>query len=140
MANSPQCQVEAMPLHLINTPSGQVRVTPCNSENIEPFSMVNSLPCQVGAMSSHPINVLSGPLRVTSLISSQVSASNSLCVTPVFPLAISVPVLALITDGSPPVTFPLCPLSPYAFSSPLKTMQTMSHEQPVDLPIGLDHP
>src|SRR5882724_8952463 len=50
MVNPPPCQVKAMPLHPINTPSGQVGVTPHKSEGIEPFTMINSPPCQVGAM------------------------------------------------------------------------------------------
>src|SRR5882724_2285623 len=92
MVNSPPSQVKAVSSHLINTLSGQVRVTPCKSEGIEPFTTVNSLPCQVGvtphksegiepfsmvnsppcqveAMSSHPINTLSGLLKVASSIS-----------------------------------------------------------------------
>src|SRR5882724_1559271 len=52
----------------------------------------------------------------------------------------SAPLLDTITYGSPPVTSPLCPLSPDASSAPLKTMQAMSHKQPADLPIGSDHP
>src|SRR5882724_9416392 len=47
MVNSLPCQVEAMSLHPINTLLGQVGVTPCKSEGIEPFTMVNSPPCQV---------------------------------------------------------------------------------------------
>jgi len=163
MVNSPPCQVEAVSSHPINTPSGQVGVTPCNpegikpftlvnsppgqvgvnprnSEGIEPFTMVNSPPCQVKAMSSHPINTPSGPLGVASLTFSQGSISDSPCVAPVSPLTSSMSVLVLITDGSPPVMSPPCPLSPQASSSPLKIMQAMSHEQPVDLPVGSDCP
>src|SRR5882724_8971421 len=84
MVNSPPCQVEAVSLHPINTPSGQVGVTPCKSEGIEPFSMVNSLACQVKAMSLHPINtpwVKSGsPLAIQKVLSpspSQLSARSS---------------------------------------------------------------
>jgi len=223
MVNSPPCQVEAMSLHLINTPSGQVGVTlhhpegikpfmvnsplcqvrvtltnkkvlspspwstlcqvklglchctdqhtirsiqghpfqsrrylalhhsqlstmsswghPSQSEGIEPINMVNSLPCQVVAMSSHLINTPLGPLRVASSIFSQVSISDLPCVAPVSPLTSSTSVLVPITDGSPPVTSPPCvPLSLQASSAPLKTMQAMSHKQPVDLPNGSDCP
>src|SRR5882724_10815167 len=65
MVNSLPCQVKVMSSHLINTPLGQVGVTPCNPEGIEPFTLVNSLPGQVGAVSLHPINTLSGQVRVT---------------------------------------------------------------------------
>jgi len=48
LVNSLPGQVKVLSLHLINSPSGQVGVTPCKSEGIEPFTMVNSPPCQVG--------------------------------------------------------------------------------------------
>ena len=32
-----------------------------------------------------------------------------------------------------------CPIPPNTASAPLKTTQAMSHKQPVDLPIELDH-
>src|SRR5882724_8238118 len=43
----------------------QVKVTPCKSEGIEPFTLVNSLPGQVEVSSSHLINTLLGQVRVT---------------------------------------------------------------------------
>src|SRR5882724_887287 len=98
--------------------------------------MINSPPCQVKAMSSHLINTPSGLLRAASSISSQVPTLTSPCVTPVLSLSMSVPVINPITYGSAPVMSHLCPLSPDAASAPLKTMQAMSHKQPVDLPIG----
>ena len=58
-------QVGAVALHLINTPSGQVGVTPCKSEGIEPFTLVNYLPGQVDDASSHLINAPSGQAGVT---------------------------------------------------------------------------
>src|SRR5882724_11716397 len=75
MVNSQPFQVEAVPLHLINTLSGQVGVTPCNSEGIEPFTMVNSLPCQVGVTPHNPegikpftlVNSPPGQVRTMSL-------------------------------------------------------------------------
>src|SRR5882724_7381997 len=103
MVNSLPGQVKAVASHPINTPSGQVGVTPHNSEGIEPFTMVNSSPFQVGAVSSHPINTPSGPLRVTSSIFSQGSISDSPCVAPVSPPTSS--------DGFLPVMSPPCPLS-----------------------------
>ena len=44
-----------------------------------------------------------------------------------------------VTYHFPSVMSPLCALPPDTSSAPLKTMQAMSHKQPVDLPIGLDH-
>ena len=101
--------------------------------------MVNSLPCQVGAVSSHLINTPLGPLRVVPSIFSQVPTSDSPCVVPVSPLTSSTSVLVPITDGLHPVTSPPCHLSLPPSSAPLKTMQATCQEQPVDLPIGLDH-
>src|SRR5882724_11786215 len=43
----------------------QVKVTPCNSEGIEPFTLVNSPPGQVKVSSSHSINSQSGQVGVT---------------------------------------------------------------------------
>ena len=65
LVNSPPVKVGAVALHLINTPSGQVRVTPHKSEGIEPFTLVNSLPGQVEDASLHLINTPSGQVRVT---------------------------------------------------------------------------
>ena len=163
MVNSPPCKVEAMSSHLINNLSGKFRVTPRNpegiepfttvdpppcqvgvtphkSEGIEPFTLVNSLPGHIGVMPLHLINTPSGPCEVASLISSQVPTSTLPCVNPVLPLSVSVPVIDPSSYGFPPVMSPLCPLSPDASSAPLKTMQAMSHKQPVDIPIGSDCP
>src|SRR5882724_6256913 len=101
--------------------------------------MVNTLPCQVGAMSSHLINTPSGPLGVTSSIPSQVPALPSSHVTPVSSLSTPVSVTDLIASGSPYVTSPLCHIVPDVAPTPLKTTQTTSYEQPVDLPIRSDH-
>src|SRR5882724_855270 len=133
----------------------QVRVTPHKSEGIEPFTMVNSLPCQVGvtprssggiepstwvnsppgkvgAAPLHLINTPSGPHEVATLASSWVPVSISTNVAPVLPLTSSTSVLVLITDSLPPVMPPLCPLPLESSFTSLKTMQAMSHEQPVD--------
>jgi len=132
LVNSPPGQVGAVSLHLINTLSGHIRVTPCNS----PPTLVNSPPGQIRAVSLHLINSLPYQVRVASSISSLVLSSTLPCVTPVLPLSISAPVPDLFTYGSLPVMSPLCSLSPDTSSALLKTMQATSHEQPVDLPVG----
>src|SRR5882724_5890001 len=45
----------------------QVKVTPCKSEGIEPFTLVNSPPGQVEVSSLHPINTPSGQVEDASL-------------------------------------------------------------------------
>ena len=140
MVNSPPGQVKVSSSHPINTLSGQVRVTPHKSEGIEPFTLVNSLPGKVGAAPSHLINTPLGPHKVATSVSSRVPVSLSPSVAPVLPLMSSTSVLVLITDRSLPVTSPLCPLPSDSCSISLKTMQATSHEQPVDLPVGLDCP
>ena len=136
MVNSPPCQVKPVSSHPINPPSGQVGVNPHKSEGIVPFNLVNSPPGQVGVTPHNPegikpftlVNSLQGQVRSMSSIFSQVSTSDSPCVAPVSPLTSSMSVLVPITDGSPPVMSPLCPLSPEASSAPLKTMQATSHK------------
>src|SRR5882672_1596631 len=125
MANTPPCQVEAIPR---------------KSEGIKPFNMVNTPPCQVEALPSHLINTLSGHLK---------DASSPLVPTSV-PIMSRVPLVKSpssswpVTDLTAPVassvTSPLCHASPDTMSTPLKTTQAMSHEQPVDTPIGSEHP
>src|SRR5882724_6087199 len=55
----------------------------------------------------------------------------------------SIPVLvpnSITDDDSPTVMSPQCPLPPEPPSPPQKNMQATSHRQPVDLPVGSDHP
>src|SRR5882724_8117465 len=59
-------QVKDASLHTVNSPPCQVRVYPCKSEGIEPFTLVNSLPGQVEDASSHPINSPSGTVEDAS--------------------------------------------------------------------------
>src|SRR5467141_3231398 len=102
MVNSPLCQVEALPLHPINTPSGHLEDA------------------------SSPLVPASVP--ITSRVPLVKSPSSSWPVTdPTAPVASS-------------VTSPLCHASPDTTSSPLKTTQATSHKQPVDTPIGSEHP
>src|SRR5882724_7421818 len=49
-------------------------------------------------------------------------------------------VLVPITDIAPLVTSPVYPLPPDPSSTPVDTMQAMSHKQPVDLPVGSNRP
>src|SRR5882724_10166493 len=82
LVNSPPGQVEDASSHPINSLSGQVgdasshmvnsllcqvRVTPCKSEGIEPFTLVNSPPGQVRDVSSHMVNSLPCQVRAVSL-------------------------------------------------------------------------
>src|SRR5882724_10373648 len=123
---------------MVNSLPCPVRVTPHSPGGIEPSALVNSPPGQVRAAPSHPINTLSGPCEVASLVSSRVPVSVSPCVSPVLSLMSSMSVLVPITDSSPPS--PLCPLLTDSSSTPLKTMQATSHEQPADLPVGFNCP
>src|SRR5882724_9499586 len=125
---------------MVNSPPCQFGVTPCSPGGIEPSALVNSPPGQVGAMPSHPINTLLGPHEVASPVSSHVPVFLSSSVAPVSPLMLSTSVLALITDQMLPVTSHLCSLPADPPSTPLNTMQAMSHEQPVDLPMGSNCP
>src|SRR5882724_1722807 len=127
------------PFTTVNSLACQVGVTPRNPEGIEPFTLVNSLPDKVRAMPLHLINTPSGPHKVSSSVSSQVPASISPSITTVMPPSVSVPVLDSFPYDLPSVMSPPCPLPPDTPSAPLKTTQATIHEQPVDLPIGLDH-
>src|SRR5882724_6151230 len=133
--NTPLGQVEDASSHTVNSPPCQVRVIPHKSEGIEPSTLVNSPPGHVGATPSHPINTPLVPHEVASSVSSQVPLSLSSSVAPVSPLMSSTSVLVPITDRFPPVTSPLCPLTPDPSSTSLETTQAMSHKQPVDLHI-----
>ena len=86
-------------------------------------------------MASHPINISLGSLEVTSSSSTQVPNPNLTCETPIKSPSLFVPVTDLFTALVSPVTSPLCPMPPGSSTPPLKTTQTMSHEQPVDAPI-----
>src|SRR5882672_871878 len=115
-------------------------VTPFKSEGIEPFNMVNTLPCKVEALPSHPINTPSGHLEDASsplvLDSVSIASHVPLVKSPSFSWPVTDPTVPII----PSVTSPLCHASPDTMSPPLKTTQAMSHEQPVDTPIGSECP
>src|SRR5882672_6874947 len=145
--NTLLCQVRVTPRKLegiepfitVNTLPCQVGVIPRKSEGIEPFNMVNTPPCQVEALPSHPINTPSGHLE---------DASSPLVPTSI-PIVSRVPLVTSpysqnTTDPTIPmvssVTSPLCHASPDTISSPLKTTQATSHEQPVDTSIGSERP
>jgi len=119
----------------------QVRVTPCSSEGIKPFTAGQPSASQVRATSSHLINTPSGPLEVTSSFS---FSSSHLCmprVPFVLPPSMSAPVTAPTIIWIIPVTSPPCPylliLASILAENPHRAM---SSQQPVDLPIGSDHP
>jgi len=97
--------------------------------------MVNAPPCQVRAMPLHLTNMPSGSLEVTSSVSAHVP-TLILTQSP----SMSVPVTDLIMSVVSPVKSHLCPISPSTFIHPLKTTQTMSHEQPVDILVRYKHP
>src|SRR5467141_1591051 len=145
--NTPLCQVEAIPcksegiepFNMVNTPLCQVGVTPRKSEGIEPFNMVNTLPCQVEALPSHLINTPSGHLEDASspLVPTAVPiVSRVPVVTPPYYQHATDPTIPMVSS----VTSPLCHASPDTMSSPLKTTQATSHEQPVDTPFRSERP
>jgi len=70
LVNSLPGQVEVSSSHPINSPSGQVGVTPHKSEGIEPFTMVNSPPCQVGVTPRNPGGI--EPLHLVNSLPGQV--------------------------------------------------------------------
>jgi len=140
LVNSPPGQVKVSPSRLINSPSGQVGVTPRNPGGIKPSTLVNTPPGQVGATPSHPISTPSGYHEVASSVSSRVPVSVSSSVAPVSSLTSSTSVPVPITDPPLPVTHCLCPLSPDPPPTALNTTQATSHEQPVDLPVESNHP
>src|SRR5882724_9421863 len=141
LVNSPPGQVRAAPLQLINTPLVPRKVTSSVFSWV-PFSTspivapVSLLPSSMSVLV--PITDIAPP--VTSPMSCTVPASASNCVTPVPSPSPSVPVSNLIAHGPSSVMSPPCSLASGAASVPLNTTQAMSHEQPMALPVGSDHP
>src|SRR5882724_9405911 len=101
----------------------------------KPLTTVNTLLCQVKGFPLHLINTPLVSLEVTSSVSAQVPDLISTHVPPVKFPSLSAPVAIPIASLVSPVMSPLCPISPGTFILPLKTTQTMSHEQPVDTPV-----
>jgi len=66
MVNYPPCQVKAMSSHQINTLPGQVRVTACKPEGIEPLTMVNSRPCKSEGI--EPFNMVNSAMSSQGLV------------------------------------------------------------------------
>ena len=143
MVNSLPCQVETVPLHPINTLSGQVRVTPCKSEGIEPFILVNPPPGQVGVTPCKSegiepftlVNSLPGQVRVTphklegiepfTMVNSppfQVKAASShLINTLLGPLGVASPIFSTVPASASACVTPV--LSP-SLSVPVSNLIT----------------